>query len=100
TRHWDVKTVPYYHVRISISNLALRNERVIQEKAPASQVEIQNQWLKVINDRLGLDRLLTNSRYRSTLIPISVLSRTWHKVLQNEDQLPKDWIRKAGVLVG
>jgi ribonuclease HI len=38
----------------------LRNERVIQEKNPASVQEIQNRWRKAINNRLALDCMLTN----------------------------------------
>ncbi|KAJ7023633.1 hypothetical protein C8F04DRAFT_969939 [Mycena alexandri] len=51
----------------------LRNERVIQETGPADINEIRNWWLKALNDKLGLDCLLTNTnRYGSKAISVSL----------------------------
>lgn len=79
----------------------LRNERVIQEKEPASAREIRGRWLKAINSRLVVDAALTNNtKYSKKAIKKDLVLRTWSKVLQNEEQLPKDWTRETGVLVG
>ncbi|KAJ6586233.1 hypothetical protein B0H10DRAFT_1961825 [Mycena sp. CBHHK59/15] len=63
----------------------LRNERVIQEKNPASKQEIQNKWCKAINNRLAIDCMLTNEAKHG-------------KVLKDEDTLPAEWRQKTGVL--
>ncbi|KAJ6458146.1 hypothetical protein C8R47DRAFT_913115, partial [Mycena vitilis] len=67
----------------------LRNERVIQQKDPASLQEIQNRWRKAINNRLSLDCMLTNdSKYGKKAIKKSLVKKTWCKVLKDEDRLP------------
>jgi hypothetical protein len=92
--------------RILISESArliwrLRCERVIRMKDPASQREIHNRWLRAINNRLGLDCAMTNGvKYGKKAIKKSVVLKTWRKVLNNEDRLPKDWTWETGVLVG
>ncbi|KAJ7665100.1 hypothetical protein DFH06DRAFT_1041280 [Mycena polygramma] len=79
----------------------LRNERVIQQKDPASLQEIQNRWRKAINNRLSLDCMLTNeSKYAKKAIKKSLVKKTWCKVLKDEDRLPAEWTRETGVLVG
>ncbi|KAJ7683356.1 hypothetical protein B0H17DRAFT_941990, partial [Mycena rosella] len=93
-------------LRILISESAfliwrLRCERVIQEKDPASAREIHNRWLRTINNRLGLDRAMTNEgRYGKRAIKKSLVLKTWRKTLKNERNLPKDWIWETEVLVG
>ncbi|KAJ7164576.1 hypothetical protein C8R43DRAFT_1086077 [Mycena crocata] len=79
----------------------LRNERVIQEKDPASLREIHNRWLKTINNRLQLDCVMTNVRkYGKKSLKKKVGEDTWKKTLKNEDRLPKNWTWETGVLVG
>jgi ribonuclease HI len=79
----------------------LRNERVIQEKNPASVQEIRNRWCRAINNRLTLDCMLTNvAKYAKKSIKKSLVKGTWCKVLKDEDYLPAEWTRETGVLVG
>ncbi|KAJ7161386.1 hypothetical protein C8R43DRAFT_1063516 [Mycena crocata] len=79
----------------------LRNERVIQEKGPASAREVHNRWLKAVNNRLQIDCAMTNKKkYFKKAMRASVVKETWGKVLKNEDRLPKEWFRETGVLVG
>jgi ribonuclease HI len=79
----------------------LRNERVIQEKNPASAPEIHNRWRKKLNDRIRLDRLLTNkNKYGNKSIPKSLVRRTWKKIVENEDESQAHWMQGTGVLVG
>ncbi|KAJ7146870.1 hypothetical protein C8R44DRAFT_598751, partial [Mycena epipterygia] len=100
----DVGTSRLFRILISESAhliWRLRCERVIQEKEPTSQREIRSRWLKSMNNRLGLDCALTNeSKYRKKAIDKLLVPNTWCKVLNDGEHLPKDWTRKAGVLVG
>ncbi|KAJ7042635.1 hypothetical protein C8F04DRAFT_945833, partial [Mycena alexandri] len=64
TKKKDVGTTRLFRILISESAhlvWRLRNERVIQEKLPASQNEIHNRWLGAMNIRLKLDCTLTNA---------------------------------------
>lgn len=79
----------------------LRNDRVINEKNPASQQEIRNRWVHAMNTRLAMDCLTSNrEKYGTKALKKPLILSTWHKVLLNEDMLPKDWTRETGVLVG
>ncbi|KAJ7864066.1 RnaseH-domain-containing protein [Mycena leptocephala] len=62
---------------------------------PPSANEVHNRWLKI-------DRILTNKlKYgkQHALAPSLVLE-TWGGTLLGEDELPDDWLREPGVLVG
>jgi len=79
----------------------LRNKRVIGMKDGASDQEITNRWRKTLNNRLELDCILTNkTKYGKKAMGKPLVLETWNKILQNEDRLPDDWTREAGVLVG
>ncbi|KAG2339348.1 hypothetical protein BDR05DRAFT_891892, partial [Suillus weaverae] len=66
-----------------------------------SETEILNKWIHAINTRLKFDRLLTNSmRYGKKALKVETVLQTWSGTLQNEDNLPDNWIRKSEVLVG
>ncbi|KAJ7498119.1 hypothetical protein B0H11DRAFT_1856682 [Mycena galericulata] len=79
----------------------LRCERVIQQKGPASIQEIHKRWLKTMNNRLALDRVLTDKlKYGKRSLKKPVVLDTWRKVLKNEETLPRDWTREVEVLVG
>lgn len=66
-----------------------------------SEKEILNRWLKAINNRIKLDRMLTNTmRFSNKAIKESLVLKTWSGVLLNEENLPDNWIRQSGVLVG
>jgi ribonuclease HI len=83
----------------------LRCERRIQngddpEKLP-SEAEVHNRWVSTINKRLLLDQLMTNqSKYGKKALKPRVVAQTWDRVLLNRENLPRDWIRQSGVLVG
>ncbi|KIY52034.1 hypothetical protein FISHEDRAFT_35985 [Fistulina hepatica ATCC 64428] len=65
-----------------------------------SNVEIHNRWLTGINNRLALDRVMTNRlKYgRKALDPKKIL-KTWGGTLKKEKNLPDDWIVGPEVLV-
>ncbi|KAG1859488.1 hypothetical protein C8R48DRAFT_748606 [Suillus tomentosus] len=57
--------------------------------------EVYNRWLKSINNRLKMDKLLTDTmRYGKKATKIDKVLRTWSGIL------PNNWIRQSGVLVG
>ncbi|KAJ7037581.1 hypothetical protein C8F04DRAFT_952415, partial [Mycena alexandri] len=104
TRKKDTGTTRLFRILISESAYLiwrLRNERVIQENPPASQDEIYNRWLRGMNIRLRLDCALTNvGKYGKRAIKKDLVQKTWVKVLKNEVNLPRDWMRETEVLVG
>lgn len=66
-----------------------------------SENEIRNRWISTINRRLKFDKILTNIlRYGKRALKESLVLRTWSGVLLDEDDLPDNWIKHAGVLVG
>ncbi|KAJ7763291.1 hypothetical protein B0H16DRAFT_1883688 [Mycena metata] len=102
TRKKDAGTTRLFRILMSESAFLiwrLRNERVIQEKPPASLVEIHNRWLRTMNIRLKLDCALTDAgKYEKKALKKDLVLKTWVKVLKNEANLPKDWTREAEVL--
>ncbi|CAK5263304.1 unnamed protein product [Mycena citricolor] len=79
----------------------IRCERVIQEKGNASVPEVENRWRRAINTRLLIDCKMTNEkRYGKKAIKPSLVKKTWAKTLKNEVNLPEDWTKEDGVLVG
>ncbi|KAJ7615208.1 hypothetical protein DFH06DRAFT_1013387, partial [Mycena polygramma] len=95
-----------YRILISESLFVIwkiRNNCVIsREGASPPPAEIHNKWLFAINDRLTLDRTLSNQRRYGTQIstkPLLVL-QTWSSILKDEDNLPDNWLRLPRVLVG
>ena len=66
-----------------------------------SETEIHNRWLQAINARLALDQLLSNkAKYQKKALPTSLVLCTWSGILLQETNLPSNWIRESGVLVG
>ncbi|KAJ7506394.1 hypothetical protein B0H11DRAFT_1707127, partial [Mycena galericulata] len=79
----------------------LRNERVFETHKAASETEIHNRWVSVMNTALRRDKLLTNKvRFGSLAIKKQLVLDTWSGTLLNEDSLPDDWTQSKGVLVG
>ncbi|KAG1853775.1 hypothetical protein C8R48DRAFT_749589 [Suillus tomentosus] len=83
----------------------LRCERTIKfggdKEKYHSENEIYNKWMHAINMRLKFDRLLTDSmRYGKRASKIDTVLKTWSGLLKDEDNLPDNWIRHAGILVG
>ena len=62
--------------------------------------EVRSKWLAAVNLRLELDRKMTNPKYEKKALNKSLVLGTWKGVLKNEQDLPDDWIREDGVLVG
>ncbi|KAF7986133.1 hypothetical protein HWV62_38488 [Athelia sp. TMB] len=80
----------------------LRNQRMNEgdrEKWP-TETEIGNKWIAQMNLRLDLDRSMTNKRFESKAIPKNKVLQTWKHTLMNEQDLPEDWTKVCGVLVG
>ncbi|KAJ7747412.1 hypothetical protein DFH07DRAFT_747749 [Mycena maculata] len=81
----------------------LRNDRRISRGgAPASDEEIMNKWKYTINQRLQVDITLANRPLkgkRPALAPQLVIA-TWSRTLDNERNLPANWLREPRVLVG
>lgn len=81
----------------------MRNRRVIDEipqrKWP-KETEIHNTWLSVINNRVTLDAQMTHTKYEKKALSKKIVICTWSGTLQNEKDLPKDWTRTKGILVG
>jgi hypothetical protein len=66
-----------------------------------SEAEIRNRWLTVINQRLTLDRFLTDrTRYGKKALRTQTVLNTWSDVLMDKKSLPRNWIGQSGVLVG
>ncbi|KAF5376901.1 hypothetical protein D9615_007206 [Tricholomella constricta] len=66
-----------------------------------TESEIENRWYDAINRRLKFDCLTTdNTRYGRKAVRSSLVKRTWETTLHNESDLPDNWYRTTGVLVG
>ena len=96
--------------RILVSETAyliwkMRNERRIRDNDPTecttTDSEIYNRWTHTINKRLTTDRALTNgTRFKKRAMDAKLVQKTWRGCLKNEEDLPTDWYRLKGVLVG
>ncbi|KZV98234.1 hypothetical protein EXIGLDRAFT_809315, partial [Exidia glandulosa HHB12029] len=96
--------------RIVISESAfliwkIRCERCIEhegdpDKAPSAE-EITGRWYQAINARIANDRYLTNKRrYKNKALDKDLVLDTWERLLELPENVPEDWIRHPGVLVG
>jgi hypothetical protein len=79
----------------------LRNERMFETHTHASEPEIHNRWVAMMNLTLKRDQLLTDRvRFGSLATNKQLVPNTWSGTLLDEDSLPDDWIKQKGVLVG
>ncbi|KAJ7699841.1 hypothetical protein B0H16DRAFT_1348916, partial [Mycena metata] len=81
----------------------IRCEVVIKNNGePKTITEIHNRWVALINERLKIDRNLTNQmRFgKQHSLPPSLVLETWKGTLLDEDKLPPLWLREPVVLVG
>ncbi|KAJ7457217.1 ribonuclease H-like protein, partial [Mycena galericulata] len=81
----------------------LRCERVIgRDGEPASEQEIHNRWIHAINERIEIDRRLTDKLKfgKQYYVAPSLVLETWKAVLKDKNKLPDDWLRGPEVLVG
>ncbi|KAJ7739346.1 hypothetical protein B0H16DRAFT_1219399, partial [Mycena metata] len=69
---------------------------------PPTANEVHNRWVKTINGRLEIDINLTNRlKYgKQHAITPSLVLDTWRGTLHRKGELPEDWLREPGVLVG
>jgi hypothetical protein len=65
-----------------------------------SNAEIKNRWLAAINQRLTLDRLMTDHKYGKKALKQKTVLKTWDDVLLDKENLLANWIQQSGVLVG
>ena len=94
--------------RILISESAhliwkLRCQRVSEDKPEnewPKETEIHNRWLATINARLTLDRATTNYKYGKKALKQKTVLETWKNTLKNEKDMPQNWLKTPGVLVG
>uniref|UniRef100_A0A0W0FRJ7 Uncharacterized protein n=1 Tax=Moniliophthora roreri TaxID=221103 RepID=A0A0W0FRJ7_MONRR len=78
----------------------LRCERVIRNNnAPAAEQQIINRWRHSINERLNLDRRLTDPKYERKALNQSTVKETWKGIIEKEGALPENWVTNTGVLV-
>ncbi|KAJ7610029.1 hypothetical protein DFH06DRAFT_1016813 [Mycena polygramma] len=75
---------------------------IARDGEPPTLNEIHNKWVAIINERLTIDRALTNRVKfgKQHSLPPSLVLDTWKGSLLDEDKLPKDWLRDPEVLVG
>ncbi|KAJ6544447.1 hypothetical protein B0H19DRAFT_855345, partial [Mycena capillaripes] len=64
--------------------------------------EVHNRWVYTINERLEIDRNLTNSIKfgQQYSLPRHLVLDNWRGTLLDERDLPKDWLKATEVLVG
>ncbi|KAK0201952.1 hypothetical protein DFS33DRAFT_1462420 [Desarmillaria ectypa] len=94
----------FYRIVVSSAGQTIWNarcERVIQrENTPFPTEEIRNRWKKKMNKRLDLDCLMTRKRFDKKALGKDLVINTWSGSIFNEQQLPRDWTKVDGVLVG
>ncbi|KAH9910803.1 uncharacterized protein BXZ73DRAFT_57709 [Epithele typhae] len=80
----------------------LRCERVIgRENEPFSEIEVRNRWYATLDRRLDLERryaALTEGRKRAKRL--HAVEAIWAPLIQDDEDLPPNWVEKCGVLVG
>ncbi|KAJ7735928.1 hypothetical protein B0H16DRAFT_1326836, partial [Mycena metata] len=90
----------FYTIIVTISMKLiwnLRNERMFETHCAATDKEIHNRWVSLINSALKRDILLTNqARFGSLAIKKQVVLNTWSGTLLEEDSLPDDWTKSKG----
>ncbi len=61
---------------------------------------VRSRWRAAMNRRLNMDRALTSGRLGNRGVDKQLVLNTWCGVLADEENLPDDWTKKPGVLVG
>lgn len=61
---------------------------------------VEKTWLKAVNDQLEIDCLMTRKKFGQKAQKPQKVQQTWKGVLKDEEQLPRNWMGAAGVLVG
>ncbi len=96
-----ISTARLYRILITESMYLiwkLRCESVIgRDGEPPTENEIVNRWVHVINERLEIDRSLTNELKfgKQYSLPPKLVLDTWRGTLENERNLPKNWLHEV-----
>ncbi|KAL0059957.1 hypothetical protein AAF712_013253 [Marasmius tenuissimus] len=89
----DVGASRFYRILMSESAYLIwkmRNQRVINGEQPLSLTQIKNKWVYTLKLRYKTDLLLTNTRkYEKQALPKSLVRSTWHKIMEERDDLPQ-----------
>ena len=96
--------------RIIVSETAyliwkMRNERRIKDEDSPNDTnadaETRNRWTHAMNKRLTIDRALTDTtKFGKRALNSKTVKNTWKNCLKDEEELPAEWYRLKGVLVG
>ncbi|KAI0816980.1 hypothetical protein BC628DRAFT_1333894 [Trametes gibbosa] len=79
----------------------LRCERVIQNDGTEfSLAEIRNRWYATIDQRLTIDRRACAAYLEKRALKPDRVAATWLPILENNCDLPPNWVGDGGVLVG
>lgn len=58
-----------------------------------SEDTIKKKWYSAIERRLTLDRAMTHKKFEKRALKLSVVRNTWRGILQNESDMPDDWLK-------
>ncbi|KAJ7158234.1 hypothetical protein C8R43DRAFT_825415, partial [Mycena crocata] len=81
----------------------LQCDRVIEFNVEAfSQAEVHNRWVSHMNEKLSIDRALTNRVKfgKQYSVDPQLVIDTWKGSLYEEEKLPQQWLGAPEVLVG
>ena len=63
--------------------------------------EIHNRWVQTMNSRLMIDSLSTNiKKFGERAVKSKLVLQVWEGCLLENRELPHNWCRRKGVLVG
>ena len=71
-----------------------------KEKSMPTREEIRVKWVTRLNERLKMDKASTHWKFSKLATNRKLVLKTWSSTLQDESNLPDDWIEVSGVLVG
>ena len=79
-------------------------KRIEHEEDPEwklSTRQVKRLWFHAINTRIAQDRLLTNrQKYKKKALKLDTVLETWEGLIELEEELTIDTLRRPGVLVG
>ncbi|KAI0822588.1 hypothetical protein BC628DRAFT_1326834, partial [Trametes gibbosa] len=79
----------------------LRCKRVIQNEGKEfSLEEIWNRWYAMMDQRLTVDRKACTAYLEKRTLKPDRVAATWLPILENNRDLPPNWVGDGGVLVG
>ncbi|OSD01785.1 hypothetical protein PYCCODRAFT_1502041 [Trametes coccinea BRFM310] len=79
----------------------LRCERVIQNANKGfTAPEVEARWRAAINGRISMDRWMTSASLGKRALNVAEVEEIWQPLLGNNKNLPAEWVRTSGVLVG